>query len=392
VPPTFDTAFRREVREHLSRFTGADDRRAWRTVLATFAIFCLSLAAAGAMTRLALIALSRGAWLDAAALAGPALVMTLFLIGTSVRVFSLHHDLCHQALFSTPRKNRLAATLLGTLVSGSPSVWTREHDRHHRDSNNLDRAQDGQSASWTLQQYQAATRGQRWVYWLLNQRVVLFLLLPPLYFLVFMRVRARWYENALFFGYALGLWKLGLLWFFVACLVPGAWFGFFVFHAHHTFDGAYRRHTPQWDAFESAMLGSSILQLPQSSWLGGALRWFTLNLGVHVLHHLNPGVPGEKLSLALNARPELFAAAKRVTVGDAVRTTRYALFDEATGNFETLARHPPWRGSGSVNGSPERWDGASAACEASDCGAPPPGARGGRSAAAAPSSSGRGSE
>ncbi len=340
---SFDAAFRRQVREHLARYVGADDRHAWKTVLGTLAIFCLSLLVAGGLTRLALEAGARGEWLWATALGVPALATTLFLIGTSVRVFSLHHDLCHQALFSTPRKNRLGATLLGTLVSGSPSVWTREHDRHHRDSNNLDRAQDGQSASWTLQQYRRATPAQRWVYSLLNQRVVLFGVLPPLYFLVFMRLRARWYENALFFAYALGLWQLGLLWFFVACLVPGAWFGFFVFHAHHTFDGAYRRHTAQWDFFESAMLGSSILQLPQSRWWGGALRWFTLNLGIHVLHHLNPGIPGEKLGLALNARPELFAAATRVTVADALRTTRYALFDEATGRFEPLARHRPWR-------------------------------------------------
>jgi acyl-lipid omega-6 desaturase (Delta-12 desaturase) len=356
----FDAAFRLEVAQHLARYVGADDRRAWGTVFSTMAIFGLSLLGAGELTQRALLALQRGELGLGAALGVAALAATAFLIGTSVRVFSLHHDLCHRALFSTPQKNRLAATLLGTLVSGSPSVWTREHDRHHRDSNNLDREQDGQSASWTLQRYQAAKPSQRWAYDLLNLRPVLFGLLPPLYFLVFMRVRARWYENALFFAYALGLWKLGLLWFFVACLVPGSWFGFFTFHAHHTFDGAYRRHTAEWDFFDSAMLGSSILVLPGGRWLGGALRWFTVNLGVHPLHHLNPGVPGEKLQEALDARPDLFAAAKRVTVRDALRTTRYALFDEATGNFEPLAwrrRAAAARPMRSVSTAPQSGDG-----------------------------------
>ena len=343
MTPLHDAAFRHEVKAHLARYAVADDAAAWRTVFSTMAIFGCSLLAAGGLTLAAFSAAERGEVTQALALAAAALAVSALLVGTSVRVFSLHHDLCHQALFSTPGKNRLAATLLGTLVSGSPSVWTREHNRHHRDSNNLDREQDGQSASWTLQRYQRATPSQRWTYYLLNQRLVLFGLLPPLYFLVFMRVRARWYENALFLAYALGLWKLGLLGFFAACVVPGAWFGFFVFHAHHTFDGAYRRHTAEWDFFDSAMRGSSILLLPEGRWLGRALRWFTINLGVHALHHLNPGVPGERLEEALKARPELFEAVTRVTVRDALRTTRYALFDEATGNFEPLARHRPWR-------------------------------------------------
>ena len=193
--PWKDASFRAALRSHLDVFVGADDRRAWLEVSVTVVGY-LGLLTVGT------VALAQRWW--------PVFVIAVGLLALlQVRVFLLHHDLCHGSLFSSPRTNRLLAHALGPLASTSTSVWHREHQRHHRDSNNLDRSQDGQTGAWTVARLEAAPAWQRVAYRLVNHPLVLFLLVPPLYFLGFMRAAARWHENLLFACVAATLWWTG---------------------------------------------------------------------------------------------------------------------------------------------------------------------------------------
>ena len=268
-----------------------------------------------------------------------------------MRAFLVHHDLCHRSLLSRPGANAAWAPCVGALVSTTPSVWSREHDRHHKDSNNLDRAQDGQTASWTVGQYLAAPAWQRWVYWALHHRPVLFGVLPALYFFGFMRVRARWHENAVFAAWLGLLWWAGWLEVWFATVLPAATLGFLIFHAQHTFEGAYRRREAAWDFVENGLYGSSWLQLPSRGAWGLVVRFFTYNIGYHHVHHLHPRIAGYALERAHHDRADLFAAAPRVTLGDAVRTMHWALYDEARACFVGLRGLGPWRARPTPSGA-----------------------------------------
>ncbi|GEM_PF-2933482 len=324
-----------EVAAQLSQHLARDDKSGWAVVGSTALVYLAGLALAS----LGLRALGRGSdWAEELA-SGAALLLGLAVLALAqVRAFLVHHDLCHGALFRSAGWRRALAPVVGALASTSPSVWSREHNRHHKDSNKLDLPQDGQTASWTVQQYLAARSWQRWAYYLLNQRPLLFLVIPPLYFLGFMRVRARLSENLVFGVFVAGLWATHTISVFFWALFPATWFGFLLFHAQHTFEGVYRRRSDQWDFFDNGMLGSSVLVLPNSR----VLRWFLYGVGCHALHHLSPAVPGYRLERCLAERPELYAAAPRVRLWDAVVATKYTLYDEAAGQLVSFAGLRPW--------------------------------------------------
>jgi omega-6 fatty acid desaturase (delta-12 desaturase) len=325
---------------HVARYAKADDRTAWRLVASSFAAYALALAAG----KLLLDAL-RGAtdWQHRTALALASTVAVMALAGEMVRVFLLQHDLCHGGFFTSRKLCRIIAPLAGTVVSTSPSVWQKEHNRHHRDSNNLDRPQDGETASWTVDAYQRSAAWQRWAYFVLNQRLALFVVIPVLYFLGFMRVRARWYENALFLVFALALYLTGAWLPFLLAFLLATWFGFLVFHAQHTFEGVMRRSGSAWNFVDNALYGSSLLVVPEHGILGAWLRRVLLSVPYHHVHHLHPGVPAYRLASCHADAGAMLDPVRRVTIFDALRSTRYTLFDEASASLVTFAGLEPWK-------------------------------------------------
>ncbi len=349
--PRWPDAFRAEVRAHVGAYARPDGRRAWLELGSTVALFVACLVSFPSVVDVARGARAGiragGGWAAVALLAGSAalaVAIALVQIGTYVRLFLIHHDLVHGAFFGRRRLERAVAVVVGALCSTSPSVWQREHDRHHRDSNNLDREQDGQTASWTTARYRSAPPWHRRLYYLLNARWITFTVLPAFYFFGFMRVRARWYENAVAGAFLAALFATGRLGYFAATLSIAAVAGFLLFHLQHTFDGVYRRRSSGWDSFDNAMLGSSFVVLPGGRFAGAVLRWFSYGVEYHHVHHLSPRVAGYRLRRCHEEGGALFDACPRVTLAQGIRTTRYSLYDEERGRFESVSDQPfPWR-------------------------------------------------
>jgi omega-6 fatty acid desaturase (delta-12 desaturase) len=61
--------------------------------------------------------------------------------------------------------------------------------------------------------------------------------------------------------------------------------------------------------------------------LPGILRWFTANIGVHHIHHLNSRIPCYRLPDVLRDHPQL-AAIGRITLLQSLHCVRMALWDE----------------------------------------------------------------
>lgn len=307
---------RARVKAHVARFARPDDGAAAMHLVASLALYVAGLS------------------LAASALAIPWRALgAALLLGAFLKLFMVHHDLMHDAFFSERRLHYPVAILVGALCHVAPSVWRREHDRHHRTSNNLDEPQDGQTAPWTYAEYRAKPRWLRAAYRFANHPLVLFSLGPVVYFFGFMRVRARVIENAAQLGLWYGLYRAELLSTHLAIFLPAGVLGFVVFHAQHTFDGAYRRRRDSWDAFDNAMGGSSLLVLPRWPVLGRFLGYCAHGVEYHHVHHLHPGIAGYRLAACHAEGGAMFDAVPRVTLGRAFATLHYALFDEATGRF-----------------------------------------------------------
>lgn len=329
-----DPAFRAKLDAHLARYAGAEDRRAVAEVAATVVIYALALAGTALGLRLVQDAATGPALFGALALTA---LCAFVLAGTQVRAFLVHHDLTHGSLFTTRRWNDRLAPFVGALVATAPSVWQREHARHHRDSNNLDRSQDGQTAAWTVADFEAAPGWQRALYRLVHQRPILFGVLPPLYFFGFMRVRARWYENTAFFGFLALLWATGSLGAFALAMFPAMAFGFLVFHAQHTFENLVRHRTAEYDFVENGLLGSTLLVVPRWPVAGGFIDWALYGVAYHHVHHLRPGLPAWRLKRIHEEGGALFDATPRITLPEAWSSARLTLYDEAHGRLVSFA-------------------------------------------------------
>ena len=62
--------------------------------------------------------------------------------------------------------------------------------------------------------------------------------------------------------------------------------------------------------------------------LPGVLRWFTANIGVHHVHHLNSRIPFYRLPEVLRNHPEL-ANMGRLSLAKSFGCVRLALWDES---------------------------------------------------------------
>ena len=325
---------RRAVTAHVGRYAVPRGREASAHLLATVTLFVLALAAGPRV-----IAWTAGAS-GLAAVAGVAAVAALAFVQCAayIKAFLLQHDASHRCLYATPGANRAAAVLSGALSCTSPTVWTREHEHHHAHSNDLDHGQEGQTAAWTAARFRAAPRWQQVAYAAANHRATLLTVLPVAYFLVFMRFRARWYENLAQALVWAGVWSSGALAWYLTTFAVAASFGFLVFHAQHTFHGVYKRRGASWDALDNALLGSSHLAIPRIPGLDPLVRFALHGVEYHHIHHVHPGVPGFRLAEVHAAAPDLFAVTPRVGLGEALSTMQYALWDEDSGTLRRCGR------------------------------------------------------
>ena len=70
-----------------------------------------------------------------------------------------------------------------------------------------------------------------------------------------------------------------------AVVMLSASMGVWLFYVQHQFEETHWAREPAWSHPEAALHGSSHYDLPL------VLRWFTANIGVHHVHHLNSRIP-----------------------------------------------------------------------------------------------------
>jgi omega-6 fatty acid desaturase (delta-12 desaturase) len=112
--------------------------------------------------------------------------------------------------------------------------------------------------------------------------------------------------------------------------------GIWLFYVQHQFEDAYWRRQGEWSYTDAALHGSSYLKLPK------LLQFFTANIGLHHVHHLNPRIPNYNLQRAHDTNA-IFAGVPTVSIRDGLRAVKFKLWDEQTGELLTFAQanlHP----------------------------------------------------
>ncbi len=257
--------------------------------------------------------------------------------GLLVRAFIIQHDCGHGSFLASRKLNDLLGRCMSVLTMAPYGLWRREHAQHHASSGNLDRRGAGDIDTMTVKEYLAQPPLEKLRYRLYRHPLFLFGFGVPFYFMVLQRTpwlhalapSESWKSvmglNAAliaFYGpliYAFGL--SDVLWVALPILHVAAAAGGWLFFIQHQFEEAHWDQAESWDFQVAALLGSSFYDLPK------VLNWFTGNIGLHHIHHLNSMIPNYRLQACLEASPEL-QSINRMTLRESLACAQLKLWDE----------------------------------------------------------------
>jgi omega-6 fatty acid desaturase (delta-12 desaturase) len=273
------------------------------------------------------------------------LALALPAAGFLVRTFIVFHDCTHGSFLPSKRANAHVGRILGLVVLSPFRRWRHDHAVHHAHSGDLDRRGVGDIPTLSVSEYRARSWRGRLAYRAMRHPLVMFGVGPVIAMMVGPRIatraqRPRMRHSVLGTDVALlavigGLcWWIGvgdflLVWMPAAMLAGSA--GIWLFYVQHQFEGAYWQNPGDWNYADAALRGSSYLKLPK------VLQFFTGNIGLHHVHHLNARIPNYNLQRAHDENP-IFHGVPTLSFWDALQTVKLKLWDETSGTLVSFAR------------------------------------------------------
>jgi omega-6 fatty acid desaturase (delta-12 desaturase) len=268
------------------------------------------------------------------------LVLSVPAAGFLLRTFIVFHDCTHGSFFADPRANKCVGLACALLVFQPFHSWRYEHAVHHATAGDLDNRGMGDVDTLTVAEYRGLSPLGRLGYRLMRNPFVLLVLGPMWALLLEPRLvpgwaRRRFWHKIIATDVALVamIAVLGVLFGWVNVLLiqlPPAMLagaaGVWLFYVQHQFEGVYWQRNDQWSYAESALQGSSHLKLPK------ILQFFTGNIGLHHVHHLNPRIPNYNLQRAHDEN-DVFHEVPTLSLWDGIRTLRLKLYDEERGRL-----------------------------------------------------------
>ncbi len=283
------------------------------------------------------LTLGLSAWLTAA--------LAVVAAGFLVRTFIVFHDCTHGSFLPSKRANRYVGRFAGLLVLAPFGRWRHDHAVHHATSGDLERRGVGDILTLTVTEYEARSRGGRVGYRLLRSPLVMFGIGPIMAMMVGPRIatraqRPRMRNSVLATDVAILVVMAGLCWLIgwkdlLVIWAPSAMLagsvGIWLFYVQHQFEDAYWKDAGQWDYTDAALRGSSYLRLPK------LLQFFTGNIGLHHIHHLNARIPNYNLQRA-HDEIEIFHQVPTLSLLDGLRAVNLKLWDEGSGKLISFAQ------------------------------------------------------
>ncbi|MGZ4305237.1 MAG: fatty acid desaturase [Solirubrobacteraceae bacterium] len=274
-----------------------------------------------------------------------ALALVPVAAGFLVRTFVVFHDCAHGSFQPSKRANRFVCRLCGLFVLSPIGRWRHDHAVHHATSGDLERRGVGDIITLTVDEYRARGSRGRLAYRLIRNPLVMFGLGPIIAMIIGPRIatraqRPRMRHSVLGTDVVLVIITAGLCWLigwqaFLIVWAPSAMLagsvGIWLFYVQHQFEDAYWQSADEWNYADAALRGSSHLKLPR------VMQFFTGNIGLHHVHHLNARIPNYNLQRAHDENP-IFHEVPTLSFRDALRSVRLKLWDEEQGKLLTFAQ------------------------------------------------------
>jgi omega-6 fatty acid desaturase (delta-12 desaturase) len=272
--------------------------------------------------------------------------------GFLMRTFVIFHDCAHGSLLRSKRANAWLGIVLGLFVYSPFLRWRHDHAIHHATSGDLDRRGGGDVRTLTVTEYHALPRRSRLAYRLFRNPLIMFGIGPIVALLIGPRLvardaRPRMRRSVIGTNIALAVLVGGLCWFvgwrnFLLVQAPTVMLagsaGIWLFYVQHQFEDAYWQDTEGWSYAEAALRGSSYLKLPK------ILQFFSANIGLHHVHHLNARIPNYNLQRAHDENM-IFQQVPTLSLMDGMRAVRLKLWDQDSSRLVSFAQARPTNAS-----------------------------------------------
>jgi acyl-lipid omega-6 desaturase (Delta-12 desaturase) len=274
------------------------------------------------------------------------LLLAIPAAGFLVRLFMIQHDCGHGAFFRRSAINDWVGRVLGVATLTPYDYWKRNHIVHHATSGNLDRRGVGDIETLTVAEYRARSLLGRVYYRIYRNAIVMFGIGPAYLFLLqhrlpFLQMRAGWrpWASTMATNVAIALAVATMirlvgtgpfLLVHLPIILLAASMGVWLFYVQHQFENVKWTRDADWVQREAALSGSSYYDLPV------VLRWFTANIGIHHVHHLNSRIPFYRLPQILHDHPELKKIG-RLTILQSLGGVRLTLWCESRNKLVSFA-------------------------------------------------------
>lgn len=269
---------------------------------------------------------------------GITLILSVLAGGLLVRLFIIQHDCGHGSFLPSRAANDWIGRALSVLTVTPYESWKRAHALHHASTGDLSRRGTGDMLTLTVREYLGLNWWRKLRYRIYRNPLFLIVLGSPVNFMVLQRLpfgmgiswRAAWkdvlaLDAALLAGLGGLAYLAGGIGPVLLTLVPticiAAWVGGWLFYVQHQFEGTAWESSDEWDLHRAALEGSSYYVLPR------VLQWFTGNVGLHHVHHLNSRIPNYRLQECLDGHATL-GQVGRLTLRQSLACVRMSLWDE----------------------------------------------------------------
>ncbi|MCK5676656.1 MAG: fatty acid desaturase [Verrucomicrobia bacterium] len=255
--------------------------------------------------------------------------------GFLVRIFIIFHDCCHSSYFKSSLTNTLVGYCTGILTSTPFRDWGKAHISHHATAGNLDRRGVGDIWTLTVEEYITAPKLKRIIYRIFRHPLFMFGVGPSYVFLVFHRFSQKGIQHKgrlsvyitnlallallLLAGQTIG-YKTYLL-IQLPVTIIAATLGIWLFYVQHQYEEVYWARNDVRDSLKAALEGSSYYKLPKIA------QWFSGNIGLHHIHHLNPSIPNYNLQACHDAI-QAMQHIEPLGVRKSLKSLRIHLWDE----------------------------------------------------------------
>ena len=213
-----------------------------------------------------------------------------------MRTFIVFHDCGHNAFFRKSSWNTILGNVLGIEIATPFVTWRKGHNFHHQTSGDMKvlnvemMGKSGDTIFLTKKEWRSLPKHQRILVRIVRDPFVFFTLIPTFAFYV----ANRFTRHGRFVNAAL-IFKLAAVYFFdvnlnFVCMELCSGFlsaslGFILFHVQHGANRGYRALSEKYNEVDAALKGATFLNVP---WF---LKWATLGIEYHHIHHLNSRVP-----------------------------------------------------------------------------------------------------